>query len=548
MTRSRLGNARGQRGGRGGGLHRVFSKLTGAGKYSRGTVLSGWTAIGVTGVLVAGTLFGYGAFRDVLDGIKHLQVKDLGTRPPKYSNALNLLLIGSDSRSGKNAKIGGRDQGQRSDTVMIVHISPGRKHIYVLSFPRDSVVPIYQCAREGKFAGQNAQSGLEQLNSTFAYGGPGCLWKTLEHTTHIRIDNFVELNFTGFISVINDLGGVEVCVPTRIRATHYDHLRLTAGKHFLKGYKALEFWRLREDFGLGSDLQRIQRDQLLMVGLVQRILKTGVLHSVSKTYSIIKAIVDARALTTDTGLSPQRILSIGTSMSGISSKSVQFVEVPTITYPANNEWVEFDPTQTSTLFSAVAHDVKLPKIHKGKKGPKATETSKDKKAGSGGHPGNGKSGAGKSGGHPRGGQPEANKPLKLLSPPDVNVEVLNGSGVQGIAGVTETALQARGFNVLGATAALTSTGATDFSYIGSVIQYGTTADKAAALTVAAQVRNVKLQLDSAVPAGTINLVLGKEFKKLAPIRSQPPGDLAKQFSGYSGSTNVCKGYGNAFES
>ena len=98
----------------------------------------------------------------------------------------------------------------------------------------------------------------------------------------------------------------------------------------LQGYKALEFWRLREDFGLGSDLQRIQRDQLLMVGLVQKILKTGVLHSVSKTWSLINAISQAHALTTDAGLTPSRIVKIGRSLAGISRKSIQFVEVPTV--------------------------------------------------------------------------------------------------------------------------------------------------------------------------------------------------------------------------
>lgn len=540
MTRSRTGSARGGRGGHGGGFHAIISKLTGSGKYTRGAVLSGWVGIGLTCVLVAGTLFGYAQLRDVLDGIKHIPIKDLGTRPPKYNNALNLLLIGSDSRSGRNRKIGGFDEGQRSDTVMIVHISPGRSHIYALSFPRDTVVPIYQCAKQGKFSGQTEQTGqIEQLNSTFSFGGPACLWKTLEHTTHIRIDDFIELNFTGFISVINALGGVEVCIPDRIRATRYDHLKLKAGKHFLKGYKALEFWRLRDGFGLGSDLQRIQRDQLLMVGLVQRILKTGVLHSVSKTYSIIKAIVKARALTTDNGLTPQKILSIGHSMSSISRKSVQFVEVPTITYPANDNWVEFDPTQTSGLFAAVAHDVKLPKVHKGKKGAKgtkATETSKDKKGSAG------KGSAGKADGS----KTPKHKTPKLVSPADVSVEVLNGSGVQGVAGTTSTALTARGFHVLGAAAALTSTGATDFTYVQSVVQYGTAADKAAAETVAVQLKDVKLQLDPALPAGTINLVLGKDFTKLAPVRSQPPGDLARQYSGYSGSTNVCKGYGSAF--
>ena len=124
--------------------------------------------------------------------------------------------------------------------------------------------------------------------------------------------------------------------------------------------------------------------------------------------------------------------------------------------------------------------------------------------------------------------------------------MLNGSGVQGVAGTTGTALTARGFHVLGASGALTSTGAPDFSYVQSVVQYGSTADLAAARTVAAQLTNVTLQLDPSVSAGTVNLVLGSDFTALAPPTSQPPGNLAKQYSGYSGSTNVCRGYGTAF--
>jgi LCP family protein required for cell wall assembly len=518
MTRSRPGNALGPRRGRSRRRGQLRDRLGGrSGHHSRGMLLTGWSAIALTCVLVAGTLFGYVQFRDVLDGIKHIAVTDLGKRPPKYSNALNILLIGSDSRSGNNRKLGGFAQGQRSDTVMIVHISPGRSHIYVLSFPRDSVVPVYACSKEAGFPGQNAQEGVEQLNSTFAYGGPGCLWKTLEHTTHIRIDDFVQLNFTGFVNVINALGGVEVCVPTAITPTSYDHLQLSAGRHFIYGYRALEYWRLREGFGLGSDLQRIQRDQLLMVALVQRILNSGVLHSVRKTYGIINAIVKAHALTTDAGLSPQKILSIGRSMSGISRKSVQFVEVPTITYPGNDNWVEFDPGQTPGLFGAVAHDVKLPKIHKGKKGKK----------------GNGKKTRDQPG-------------PKVLPATSVSVEVLNGSGVQGVAGTTSAALTARGFHVLGAESALTSAGAPDFSYVGSVVQYGSSADLAAARTVAAQVKGTTLQLSSSVTAGTVNLIVGSAFTGLAPQGSQPPGNLAAQFSGYSGGTNVCRGYGSAF--
>lgn len=522
MTRSRRGGARNMRQGRSQRRGPSTGHGLGAGRHSARMLVAGWSAVGVTVVLVAGALFGYVKYRDVLDGIKHIAVTDLGKRPPKFNNAMNLLVIGSDSRSGKNGKIGGSRgiTGQRSDTVMIAHLSPGGTHIYVLSFPRDTVVPIYKCAPEPGFAGQAAQAGVEQLNSTFAFGGPGCLWKTLEHQTHVRIDDFIQLNFTGFISVINALGGVEVCLPAPVHPSYYDHLSLTAGRHFLKGYRALEFWRLREDFGLGSDLQRIQRDQLLMVGLVHRILKTGVLHSFTRTYSIVSAIVHAHALTTDTGLTPTKILDIARSMAGIHRSAVQFVEVPTITYPPNHNWVEWDMTQDPKLWSAVAHDVKLPKVHKGKKGKAGASNGKGKTKGKG------------------------TTAPKLLSTSKVSVEVLNGSGVQGIAGTTETALAARGFHTLGASSAAS------FTYTNSVVEYASTADLAAARTVAAQLgnKNVTLQLSSSVTAGTVDLILGSDFKALAPqhVQSKSPGNLAKQYSGYSGSTNICKGYGNAF--
>jgi LCP family protein required for cell wall assembly len=352
-----------------------FSRLLGVGLYSSKALVTGWSAIGVTLMLVVGTLYGYVKYRDLWDGITHVTVNEPGYRPPKFGDAMNLLLIGSDSRSGANARLGGHDQGQRSDTVMIVHISPRAGHIYVMSFPRDTVVPIIACnAERGYGAGQKAVPGeVEQLNSTFAYGGPGCLWHTLEYLTHIRIDNFVQLNFTGFVSVINALGGVEVCVPHAVHPSRFDHLKLKAGKHLIYGYRALEFWRLREDFGLGSDLQRIQRDQLLMVAIVQKILKTRVLHSPGKTYSILSAIVHAHALITDAGLSPSRILTLGESLAGVSKKSVQFIEVPTVVYSGNQNWVELDQTQDPQLFSAVAHDVKPPKVHKGRKGAKGAK-------------------------------------------------------------------------------------------------------------------------------------------------------------------------------
>ncbi|HEX9064476.1 MAG TPA: LCP family protein [Streptosporangiaceae bacterium] len=486
-------------------------------RYSLGMLLAGWAAIGLAVILVGGTLYGYSKYRDVLDGINHEKIHDLGKRPPKLNNALNILVIGSDSRSGKNAKIGGPAQGQRSDTVMVAHISPGGGRVTVLSFPRDSVVPIYSCPSEPGFGGQTAAAGIEQLNATFAAGGANCLWKTIEHVTGIHLDDFVQLNFTGFISVINAIGGVPVCVPVAIHKTYYDHLKLSAGRHVLKGYKALEFWRLREDFGMGSDLQRIQRDQLLMVGLVQKIFKTHVLNSLSKTFTIVDDISKAHALTTDAGLTTSRIVTIGRSLAGISRKNIQFIEVPVVTYPANPNWVEFNTAETTKLFAAIQRDRAVPSSlkHKGKKG---------------------KSASGKK-----------TPTVKLLSSSQVSVTVLNGSGVNQAAGTTAADLTNRGFRILGTGSAVTSTGAPDYSYAKSVVEYASSADLAAADTVAAQVPGAVVKQDSSVSAGTVTLIVGKDFTKLGPPPAHAVGNLTGQYGGYQGSTNACKGYGTAFQ-
>jgi LCP family protein required for cell wall assembly len=493
--------------------------------YSVGMVLAGWVAVGLAVILVSGTLYGYAKYRAVWDGIKRVTITDPNP-PPKLNNALNILVIGSDSRSGRNGKIGGPAQGQRSDTVMVAHISPGGGRITVLSFPRDTVVPIYGCPSEPDgFPGQSYQDAVEQINASFAAGGANCLWKTIEHTTHIHLDNFIQLNFTGFISVINAIGGVPVCLPTAIHKSQYDHLKLSAGHHVLKGYKALQFWRLREDFGLGSDLQRIQRDQLLMVGLVQKILKTHILHSPSKTWAIINDISKAHALTTDTGLTTGKIVQIARSVSGIERKNVNFIRVPVVTYPNNANWVELDASQAPKLFDAIARDRALPKASKAGTGKGS------------------KNGTGKKG--------EKGQPPKLLSADKVSVNVLNGSGVQGIAGNTALALGARGFHILSKVSAMTASGTPDFSYQKSVVEYAGHADLSAAVTVASQLpkgSGVVLRQVSSTTAGTVTLILGSDFTKLGPPPSQPVGNLASQYGGYRASTNPCKGYGTAFTS
>jgi LCP family protein required for cell wall assembly len=481
----------------------------GSGRHLRRRIAA-WVSVGLTFVLVAAALGFYVEYRNVVDSIHRVNITDLGKRPPKYTNALNILLIGSDTRKGANKRFGASlaDGPQRSDTVMLLHVSPGRHGATVVSFPRDSTVPILACAAHGAGTpGQTAAPGsVEQINSTFANGGPGCLWKTVESTTGIRIDHFVELNFTGFIHVVNDIGGVNVCLPFAVHNVN-SGLNLPAGEHHVKGAQALAFWRTRENIGEGSDLQRIQRDQFLMASLLQGVEHSNILGSPTTLLSVVKDIADA--MTTD--MDTTSLLQIAGSVKSLSTKSVQFIEVPTVPATVNPNWVSWSP-QATPLFAAVAHDRKLPKPGKKATGPKTT-------------------------------------PVLDANPSQVDVQVLNGSGVSNIASTAAASLTSRGFNVVG-------TGdASNFGYPNSVIKYASAADKPAVKTLRHQLRNVTVEQDSSLTSGTLELIIGSDYQGLrtSPSPSATPkpkkkpavGSLAKNFNGITGNAS-CRSDGAAF--
>jgi len=469
-------------------------------RYSTGMVAGRATAGLVALTLVCASLFVYVKYREFWDSIKRVDVSsDLnGPRPAIDPNAMNILLIGSDTRRGKNGKIGGHVgiEGQRSDTVMVVHIAPGARAGVVLSFPRDSVVPVLSCTREGRAPGQQEQPGvMEQINSTFSNGGPGCLWKTIEQTTHIHINDFIQLSFLGFEKVVNNLGGVDICLPKAVDVPQ-SGLHLKAGKHHVWGREALAFWRTREGLGEGSDLQRIQRDQYLMASLVQGIERKGLLTSPGKMAEVVG--IAARNMTTDISNS-STMLRIAETVRQIRTKAVQFIEVPTQTYSGNVNWVQWTD-QASDLFSAIAHDTKVPKIKKS--GKKSTGT-----------------------------------PVKLAvaKPGEVNVEVLNGSGATGQAQEASAQLTSHGFNVVG------SGDADNFAYTKSVIEYKGPRMLPAVRALKAAMGDVEVLRNASVAPGTVNLILGSSFTSLTTTTSKSPTKtLTKTFGGITGTAKICR--------
>jgi LCP family protein required for cell wall assembly len=331
------------------------SRLRGTGRVR--TRVLGSLAVFVAICLVGVSLTAYLKFRSVWDSIHRVQVTGLGVRPPKFTDAMNILLIGSDTRSGAKGSFGAGVTGQRSDTIIVLHLAPGGRSAIVLSIPRDSVVPVLSCPAEAGSPGQKAQPGqVEQINATFAYGGPGCLWKTVEQTTRLRLEHFIELNFTGFEHVVNDIGGVNICLPFAINDP-LSRLRLGPGQHHVGGAEALAFWRARY-IGQGSDLQRIERDQYLMAAVLQGVERSDLLASPTKLLAVITDV--AKSMTTDSGLSLSTLVNIMESLRQMRPGAVQFIELPTAVYPANPDWVRW-PSSDSQLFRAIAHDWTVPR-------------------------------------------------------------------------------------------------------------------------------------------------------------------------------------------
>ena len=483
----------------------------GRSRHSMGQRVAAWTSIAVVGVLVAGTLVAYAKYRSVWDSIKRIDVAGLvGNQPPKLNNAENILLIGSDTRVGQDG-IGGSaasTPGGRSDTLMLLHISPGHHEVTVVSIPRETMVPILSCPAVDGTTGQQAEPGqVELINAALDFGGPVCTWKTFEAVTGIHIDHFIELDFTGFEKIIDDLGGVNVCLPIAVDDP-LSGLDLSAGRHHIYGPQALAFWRTREDLGEGSDTQRILRDQYLMVALVHGMEHSGLLHSPSKIVKVVRDAADA--MTTDTGLDQTAMLQIAESMEGLGSSDVQFVTAPNIPYPANDADVVFEQPQANELFSAIQHDTTMP-VSKSKS--KSKKKSKKSSA----------------------------PTLDSTSPSKVNVQVLNGSGISGMAAQVGSDLTNEGFNVVG-------TGdASNFNYTSNVIEYAASSDMPAVNTLKSVVPNVQVLQDSSLTPGTVELIVGSDFSALnpapSPSSSASPApsvtSLGTADGAIAGNTNIC---------
>ena len=154
---------------------------------------------------------------------------------------VTFLVMGSDSRADLPEDFGVTDKvaGRRADVIMIVTLDGGQAR--VLSLPRDLKVEI-----EGY--------GTDKLNAAYAYGGPALMVSTVSEVTGVDIHHYLEMDFFGFASIVDDLGGVEISFPYPARDLK-SFLEVGAGRQHLDGKTALAYARSPSIRGVaGRDL------------------------------------------------------------------------------------------------------------------------------------------------------------------------------------------------------------------------------------------------------------------------------------------------------
>jgi len=362
---------------------------------------------------------------NLTDRIRHTEVfAPLTSRPPE-AGGTNILVVGSDNREGmsgamrKKLKAGSGDYGRHTDTMMIAHIADDGTVGFV-SIPRDSYVdiPAYTTS-----SGRTVSASKQKINAAYDIGGPTLVVETVEQATGVRIDHYAELNFLGFVSMVDAVGGVPVTTKSAIK-DEKSGLDIPAGTTNLDGAQSLAFVRARY-FDPTGDLGRMKRQQEFIGALFDKATSPAVLTNPTRLIALADAV--ASSLTVDEDFGRREIWNLIASARVGSTKDVSFQTIP-VSGDAMKSGVGsvilWDEPAARDLFALLNSGASLAK----------------------------------------GGTDS--RPVVEVAPASISVQVYNGSGVSGLATRAATDLAAAGYNVRGPAQNAKTQGAVD-----TVIQY-----------------------------------------------------------------------------
>ncbi|KOT99391.1 transcriptional regulator [Streptomyces rimosus subsp. pseudoverticillatus] len=444
-------------------------------------------------------------------------------RPAEGAGGQNVLVIGSDSRSGGNSSLGGGDGDVgRSDTAFLLHIYGDSKHAVAVSIPRDTLVEIPPCRLpDGRWTKpqHNAMFNAAFSVGESAKGNPACTQNTVEKLSGVRVDHTVVVDFEGFSKMTSAVGGVPVCLPKDIYEGDLNPNRRSRGERIfakgpqnVSGQQALDYVRIRHGIGDNSDIGRIQRQQAFVGSLIKKVKDQGF----NPGTLLPLANAATRSMTVDPGLdSADKLLSFAMSLKDIDLHNTKFITLP---WRYQGERVAIVHPAADTLWADI----------------KADRTLDGKNAGGAGAQGSpGPSPSPSSGS-------ETGTGTGTGTGTDISIAVYNGTTKTGLAARAADQLKSAGFTVTGTATARTQ------GHTATTVEYGA-GKEAEAKAVAARFRGARL-----VPtaAAGVKVVLGTTYASeptlespasSAPSAGPSPGSSKIADSARSADDNICSG-------
>jgi LCP family protein required for cell wall assembly len=378
---------------------------------------------------------------------------------------ITIVLMGSDTREGKgNGGFGSAAEigGARSDTTIVMHIAGDRKSAIGVSIPRDTIITLPTCKKDGKKSG--GYSG--RFNQAIELGGPGCTIKAVEEMSGLDIGNFMLVDFRGFKRIVEAVGGVEICLKDPVDDP-LSGLKLDAGKHVVNGEEALAFVRARKTLGDGSDTSRIRRQQAFLSSLMRKVLSSGTLLNPASLLGVLNAATES--LTADPQMADiNNLKDLALSLKDLKPSNVTFTTLPW-TPNSDGATVSINTEKAKPIWEAMKNDTPWP---------------------------------------PKGAEGEST-PLLRTAPENIHVNVLNGTPTPGLAKKVAKQLRKKGFVVEEVGNAETT------DYTTTTVQYDPQWDQSANTLVVATGATAQEKVKK--QGNTLNLIVGTDFTEVKDV-------------------------------
>ncbi|WP_073949612.1 LCP family protein [Streptomyces kebangsaanensis] len=364
---ARKDSAAGGHGPRGGGKGSGKGRDV-AGRRPRRRALR-WSATALSLVILTTAGAGYLYYQHLNGNIRKGQrssgdSKAERTRPNSAGQTpLNILLIGSDSRSSDaNVALGGgrnnRDNPPLGDVQMLIHLSADRESAAVVSIPRDTRVDIPKCTDPD--TGKVYPPANTIINESLARGGPGCTLATWENLTGVYIDHWMTIDFAGVVHMADAIGGVEVCVNQNVwdrsLATQRggSGLKLTAGKHKVKGEQALQWLRTRHAWG--SDLLRARAQHMYMNSMIRTLRSQNVFTDTGRLMGLAEAGTKSLKVSEEIG-TVKKLYDLAMQLKTVPTDRITMTTMPWVEDFQNRNHVVPDGADAAKMWKMLREDV-----------------------------------------------------------------------------------------------------------------------------------------------------------------------------------------------